>query len=121
MFRLETSTQHGVPVIQIFGNLDFGSARRLEETIQRLAQENVRPDLLIDLAHSQMVDSAGLGILVKSHRACLERGGTLKLTGINDKIAKLLGVTHLNGLFEIYEDLASGVAAFAQRGNSTIS
>ena len=113
MFRLETSDNGEVPVIQVFGNLDYSSVRRMEETVLALLTASPEPDLLIDLSHSQLIDSAGLGILVKSHKTCQARGGRLKISGVNDKIAKLLGVTHLTGIFEIYNDLASGVASFA--------
>lgn len=114
MFRLESLHEAGVGILRVHGNLDHGTVRRVEEAVQHLVEGQDPPRLLIDLTRSPMVDSAGLGVLVKSHKRCAERGGTLKIAGVNDKIAKLLGVTHLTGLFEIYSDAAEGVASFRQ-------
>ena len=112
MFRLETSDSPDTPVIQVHGPLDYASVGRMDEAVIALLERSRSAHLLIDLTHSQLVDSAGLGILVKCHKSCEARGGRLKVSGANDKIAKLLGVTHLSGVFEIYDDLASGVASF---------
>lgn len=104
----------GIPVIRVNGNLDFASVRRLEETVQQLLIAEEASNLLIDLSGSPMVDSAGLGALVKSHKTCQLRGGTMKIAGVNEKVAKLLGVTHLTHLFEMYDTSADGVASFAK-------
>lgn len=104
----------GIPVIRVNGNLDFASVRRLEETVQQLLLAEKAANLLIDLSAAPMIDSAGLGALVKSHKTCQERGGTMKIAGVNDKVAKLLGVTHLTHLFEMYDTSAAGVASFAK-------
>lgn len=113
-FRLETMIEAGIPVIRVNGNLDFASVRRLEETVQQLLLAEDTSNLLIDLSGSPMVDSAGLGALVKSHKTCQERGGTMKIAGVNDKVAKLLGVTHLTHLFEMYDSWPAGVASFGK-------
>ncbi|MEO7992925.1 MAG: STAS domain-containing protein [bacterium] len=112
MFQLDTRQVHGVPVIRVRGNLDFGVRQQLEEAVERSLTEVPDGWLLIDFAESPMVDSAGLGLLVKTHRLCAARGGQLRLSGINDRIAKLLGVTHLTGLFAIDESVAAGLRAF---------
>ena len=114
MFRVESLTSAGVPVIAVHGPLDYASVRHLEEAVMQLMADSSNSDVLIDLTHTNMVDSAGLGTLVKAHKACVDRGGILKISGVNDKIAKLLGVTHLTGLFGIYDNLESGVASFPQ-------
>jgi len=114
-FRLETTVDAGIPVIRVHGMLDFASVARMEESVSQVLTAYQPPNLVIDLTASPMIDSAGLGVLVKTFKSVQERGGTMKIAGVNEKVAKLLGVTHLTGLFEMYPSAAEGVASFPRQ------
>jgi len=121
MFRLEVSHAHAVPVIQVYGVLDYGNTARFDEALRQALAAPEATSLIIDLAHTPTLDSAGLGLLVKSYKTCLARGGKLAITGMNAKVAKLIGVTHLGGLFEIHETLAAGLAAMVPPGDPPLA
>ena len=57
--------------------------------------------LLIDLANTRSVDSAGLGALMLIQRHAAERRQSVVLSNINDELRFLLMLTKLDELFEL--------------------
>ncbi len=57
--------------------------------------------LLIDLANTRSVDSAGLGALMLIQRHAAERRQSVVLSNINDELRFLLVLTKLDELFEL--------------------
>lgn len=57
--------------------------------------------LIIDLAHTRQVDSAGLGVLMLIQRRAAERRQTIVLRNPNDEIRFLLVITKLVDLFRL--------------------
>jgi ABC-type transporter Mla MlaB component len=62
--------------------------------------------LVIDLARTHQVDSAGLGALMLIQRHAAERRQAVALRGANDEIRFLLVLTKLAELFELEPALA---------------
>ena len=57
--------------------------------------------LIIDLAATRQVDSAGLGALMLIQRKAADRRQTVCLRGVNDELRFLLVLTKLDDLFEL--------------------
>jgi anti-anti-sigma factor len=57
--------------------------------------------LVIDLAATRQVDSAGLGALMLIQRKASERRQTVCLRGVNEELRFLLVLTKLDDLFEL--------------------
>jgi anti-anti-sigma factor len=57
--------------------------------------------LVVDLTHTRMVDSAGLGALMLIQRRAAERRQTVVLRNPNEEIRFLLVLTKLSDLFQI--------------------
>jgi anti-anti-sigma factor len=57
--------------------------------------------LIIDLARTRHVDSAGLGALMLIQRRAAERRQTVCLRGANEELRFLLVLTKLDDLFEL--------------------
>lgn len=47
-------------------------------------------DVCIDLTSTEFMDSAGVGFIVKAHRQCEVKSGTLTIKGATDQPRKLL-------------------------------
>jgi anti-anti-sigma factor len=58
------------------------------------------------------MDSAGIGMLVGKYMTVKNRGGMLRLLHLTDRTSRLLHVTRLETVFEIFEDEGAVVAAF---------
>jgi anti-anti-sigma factor len=50
----------------------------------------------LDVSRLSFLDCSGLGRIVHAHNLCLAARGTLVLTGVTPRIARLLAITHLD-------------------------
>lgn len=73
--------------------------RAANELLQELPEGGGR--LVLDLAGTRHVDSAGLGALMLIHRKAAERRLSVGLRGANEELRFLLVLTKLDDLFEI--------------------
>ena len=61
---------------------------------------------VFDFAQTGYIDSSGLGVLVTLSKAIRERGGELRLVGLNQDLTALFELTRFDTLFEIGEEPA---------------
>ncbi|MEQ8850486.1 MAG: STAS domain-containing protein [Phycisphaerales bacterium] len=62
--------------------------------------------IVMDLAHVQMLASAGIGSLIQLHQSCQRAGGKLVLCNIDDNIRMMLGVAKMDRLLHLATDRA---------------
>ena len=91
------------------GRFTLGTQLRLTESmINTLIQKGARK-LVIDLTHTEIVDSAGLGILMHVFGEMEQIGGILRVAGSNERVANLFQITHTNGILALDPDLMTSV------------
>jgi anti-anti-sigma factor len=56
-------------------------------------------DLTLDMSQVQMVDAAGLGMLVVLHHCAAQSGHRLRLLNPGPRVAQLLSLTRLDSVF----------------------
>ena len=59
---------------------------------------------LLDLEQLTYLDSSGVGSLVEMYRHVTHRGGQLKLLHPSACARRVLGITHLTAVFDIFDD-----------------
>ncbi len=92
-----------VVVLQLHGHLVADeSDRALREHVHALALEG-RTAVLLDLEDVSYIDSGGIGGLVQLYNELTARGGHLKLVHPSRCSTRVLQITHLSSVFEIYE------------------
>jgi anti-anti-sigma factor len=69
--------------------------------------------LILDLQGVSAIDSAGLGELVALHMWAQGNACDLKMTGLSSRIRRLLDLTNLTSVFEIYATEADAIAEVA--------
>jgi anti-sigma B factor antagonist len=98
-----------ITVVSCAGRFTLGTQLRLTESmINTLIQKGARK-LVIDLTHTEILDSAGLGVLMHISGELELVGGTLHVAGASDRVANVFQVTHTDRLLTIDPDLASSV------------
>ena len=98
-----------ITVVSCAGRFTLGTQLRLTESmINTLIQKGVRK-LVIDLTHTEIVDSAGLGVLMHVFGEMEQLGGTMRVAGANERVANLFHVTHTNGILALDRDLMTSV------------
>ncbi len=68
--------------------------------------------IVLDLSKVGFIDSAGLGELVACKKRTVERGGDIKLLHPGRQVHKLLVMTLLTQIFEVYQHEADVLASF---------
>ena len=101
-----------VTILHIKGHLvlDEGDIP-LRKDIDALV-EHGHVNLVFDLHEVSRVDSAGIGSLVRSYQAAHEHGGDLKLLHVPPRANRLLILTILAEVFEIYDSEQAVVESF---------
>ena len=101
--ELTTSShrQDGVLTVAVAGDLDLLTCANLEAVILRaLSAEDVTA-VRVDLSSLGFLDSSGIALLLKGHRAAHERGVGYRVTGAQGMTRVVLEVTgvweHLTG------------------------
>lgn len=70
-------------------------------------------DIVIDLSKIKRINSSGLGSLISVYTAIRNKGGNLKIGGLNEFVKNVLNITKLIEVFEIYPTQEDAVKAFA--------
>jgi anti-sigma B factor antagonist len=103
----------GVTILELNGRLVFDEGDRMfKERVAAVVAAGHR-DLVIDLRNVTYMDSGGVGSLVGMYLHVVRRGGQLKLLCPSARSCRVLRITHLITVFEVFEDEERAVASFA--------
>ena len=94
----------------------FTMGTRLSETealIQSLIEEGMRK-LVLDLTHVEVVDSAGLGVIMRVFGELNSRGGRLRISGPGEQARRLFEITHTASFLAIDTELVTSVEKLQQ-------
>ena len=109
--RLETSVRevNGYVVLDVTGEVDVCTAPSLKEALMRIIGDG-QNHLLINLEHVGYMDSSGFGTLLSALKRVRPEGGSINLIKCGSVIDRMLRITRLDTIFNIYssEDEAIG-------------
>ena len=92
----------------------IGGMDRIEQirsTLHSLVREQQPRKLVIDFSAVCFFSSQMLGLLVDLWRRMKNAGGNLLISGINPQLTRVFRITHLDKIFDFYEDTEAAVAA----------
>src|SRR5438128_3261967 len=110
--RTERGAIAGVPVLKVFGNLDFDTSGRL----LMWADEAWDPEkklLILDLQEVDHIDSAGITELVLIKKRARRQGGNAVLTHVSEVAHYILNMMGLQEPLEVYDTPEAALAAEA--------
>jgi len=103
-----------ITVVSCAGRFTLGTQLRLTESmINTLIQKGSRK-VVIDLTHAEVVDSAGLGVIMHIFAEMEQLGGTMRVAGANGRVSNLFQITHTNGILALDSDLMTSVKNLQQ-------
>jgi anti-sigma B factor antagonist len=103
-----------VTVLELSGHLVIDEGDRLLKTQVTALTSAGRRHVLIDLRNVTYIDSGGIGALVSMYVHVLQRGGSLKLLAPSVRVAKVLRITYLVSVFEVFESLDEAIRSFEE-------
>jgi anti-sigma B factor antagonist len=104
--------QSEVQVIKLRGSLKLGqSVDEFKVLIDELLQEN-DTSMVLNLAEVPIIDSSGIGVLVRSLTSAKQGGGSIKLVQPSKMVIQTLKMVGMWNLFEIFESDEEAVQTF---------
>ncbi len=84
---------------------------QIRSTLHELVRLQQPRKLVIDFSAVCFFSSQMLGLLVDLWRRMKNAGGSLLISGINPQLTRVFRITHLDKIFDFYEDTDAAVAA----------
>jgi anti-sigma B factor antagonist len=94
-------------ILELRGNLEVGQHVQLKKDI--LASIDQRKKVILNFAHVDFIDSAGLSALLGVQRQVHEGKGHIVLAALNEEIRSIFQITRLEQVFNIHEDVESAL------------
>ena len=106
LLELTTETNGTTARLALAGELDIGSAARVEEALAQI-ENGGHTTIVLDLRQLTFMDSTGLRIIVGADARAKEHERRLVLVQGPDAVARLLRMTRLDERLEIVADPAA--------------
>lgn len=88
--------------LSVNGQIDLSTVPELKQALLDAIDAGGR-HIIIELSRVRYMDSSGFGVLLGATKRLRPAGGQLYLVGCTEPIARLLQITRLNTIFELYE------------------
>lgn len=96
-------------IVAVNGELTVSNRQKFKEALMdRLSGGDRR--FVVDFEETSYIDSSGLGVLVSMSKRVREKGGEMRLAGLNEDLHALFELTRLDTLFQIYDDREAALA-----------
>lgn len=106
LFRIDPD----ITVLACSGRFTMGTRlKQLESMGDSLVADGARK-LVLDLTHTETVDSAGLGVIMHLSAELEQASGAFRICGANERILHLLSTTHTDSILAHDPDLESSIS-----------
>jgi anti-sigma B factor antagonist len=110
--EIEVRTQGTVKIIKLHGKLNNGPPLdSLNATFTDLIAAGDHK-FLLDLTDMPMIDSSGIGLVVRYYTTAKQQGGAVKLLNPSKFTIQTLKLVRMLNLFEVFEDQQTALASF---------
>lgn len=90
----------GDQVVSVGQRLDAGTVATLRPRLHE-AVDSGAGDMIVDLSGLEIIDAAGLGVLVGTHRRALRAERRVVLRGVPPRVMRVLAVTRLHRVLRV--------------------
>ena len=112
--KASTRQVDGITIVDLSGRITLGEGSVvLRDTIKDLLGKGQKK-ILLNLGDVSYIDSSGIGELVSAFTSVRNQGGELKLLNLTKKVHDLLQITKLYTVFDVKDDEAAAIGAFAK-------
>lgn len=116
MMKITKREEEGVTVLNLVGKLVIGDGDvALRDEVKSTLGHGAKK-LLLNLKGVKMMDSSGLGELIRCKATATNQGAVIKLLHVEDKVQEVLEMTRLIGVFETFNDDIDAIASFRGGG-----
>jgi anti-sigma B factor antagonist len=113
--QLEIGEKADVRIVRVKeAKLTYPNLSAFFAEVRQLVEGGTRK-LLIDLSAVTYIDSASIGCLMDIYRLMQERGGAVKLAGVQPRVETMISMTGVHKLIDIHREEAAALEAFEPR------
>jgi anti-sigma B factor antagonist len=105
--KWSSGAREGTTVLELTGPLTLKNLFAFQNELAKVTSAV----LIIDLAKSDYMDSAGLGALMRYFVSAEKRGGKLLLTNVNHRVAALLETTKVDSVLKSFATIEAAEAS----------
>ena len=110
--KTNVRTVGDVTILDCQGKIELGEGTMsIRNTVRDILQSGVK-NIVLNLDEISYVDSAGIGELVSSYTSVVNGGGKLKLLNLSSKTHRLLTVTKLLTVFDVFDSEEAAIKSF---------
>jgi anti-sigma B factor antagonist len=109
---VERTSDEGMELVSVEGELDIATAPRLISVLNRAVQEALG-SLIVDLSHVDFMDSTGLALLINAHRRLTRRRKGFAVVCPPGPLWRVFEITDMVETLHVCPDRASAWAAAA--------
>lgn len=103
-----------ISIVDLRGDIGLGEASLiLRQTIRDLV-ESGRTRIILNFSEVNSMDSAGVGELTGAYKLVNSRGGELKFVNPTKKVHRILVITGLDKVLEVYTDEQAAIRSFSK-------
>jgi anti-sigma B factor antagonist len=99
-FEMQIKNEENATVIELVGDLDFHTARRLREKLVELHAQGSN-EVVLDMTLLEFIDSSGLSVLVAGLKRLRNSNGNLRLRAVPDQTKRVLEVSGLSRVLSV--------------------
>lgn len=103
-FSITQRLLNGYPIVEVCGEVDLSTASEFKSAIHKIVEDGHK-HIIIDMSQISYMDSSGFGVLLGACKRVHPQNGTIRLVGCNPIISRMLNITRLDILFQIYGTL----------------
>lgn len=100
-------------VVELEGRLSLGEPVEEFRQLWNEALASGAKNIVVNLSDVTMMDSSGIGTMIRCHSAVMQKGGKLRLVSPNSTVRQAFKVTRLDSVLEFHDSEASALAASA--------
>ena len=110
--KISHRNQQGVIILYPEGKITLGDGdQELGEAVRTVLEDGGRR-IILNMSKVSYLDSSGVGELVGCYTSIKNKGGELRICGMNSKIFSLIKMTSLHSVFEVKDTEAEALAGF---------
>jgi len=97
-------------VLEFVGRLDTGTAPKVETTVNKQLENTKK--LIIDLAQTEFVSSAGLRVFLATAKKLMAKGGKLRICNPNEVVNEVFEISGFSTILDIKGSLDEAIKDF---------
>ena len=113
--RLRLSVNGNVTIIELLDRkiLDGVNILQIGEQLTALVAQAAQPRFVLDFTNVAHLSSSALGVLITLSKRVREKGGQLRLCGIQPALLEVFTITRLNEIFQILPTRQEAIESIA--------